>query len=1114
MEEEQHHGSEAAVGSGGGGGEPRADEDDDGSMVRRMKTECENGGRSDVGGKRGGKVSGNDDNRDDDRHRHRRGSAQYAADERVGGGVRFGDDQLHRNRVLSLRRARALRSVHKPLEALLLCQQLDVSGGSNGMGGNKGGGGEYNAAAMKILDLHALIEQGLCFHILQRHAEALQSFNVFLTRYQTVKTELRDPADMTAETDAENRTATSSIPADAGIETTSDEGDSTSSMMSSMCSADRADAPGEESSSNTSQERRSVATTIAVPVAVARANLRCLHAAAIAGLAALKKEDGYLRDAASLLAHACKILSENDNVNNANGNDENEVKNEFTRTRARPEVPMMSSPPSSVSTTVADLEPPLSAAEIRSAYAGILTDLGTSLKADGTASFPDAMNKYTEAIAADETHAPSFYCAGVLFGEMGEQDRAMDMYERAVLVQPLYPEALCNMGVILKSKGDIQQALRCYERCLAAAPNFVLAQRNAAIALCELATQMRSERQFDDAMRMYEKSLSLHPQYAEGYYNFAVALAERGNTDAAIIMYEAAIRYNPSCAEAFNNLGVIYRDRGNLEKAMECYTTAMKLLPSFPQPMNNLGVIYTCQGRFSEALKVLRAAVEAAPWYAEAYNNLGVLYRDAGLINDAINAYENCLRLDPTSRNAGQNRLLALNCIISGEDARVSDAHREWGCAFTERIEMGKIAGGSAASSAGSGGATTPARIAEPRNLTDQPLVIGYISPDLFVHSVSYFIEAPLRHHRASRVKIVIYNVTRSQDRKTQMFRSLAKKKGWAWRDVVNEKEEEIADIVRRDGVDILVELTGHTANNRLGVLVHRAAPIQVTWIGYPNSTGLSQCDYRFTDAIADPADTAQEYVETLYRLPQCFLCYTATSADEAGPVGSLPALHNGYITFGSFNTLAKMTPDVFRLWARVLRAVPNSNLLIKGKSLACPSVVARLQQYFVENGVSPTRIDTMPLMPQTGSHLQVYSTHVDISIDTFPYGGTTTTCESLYMGTPCITLRGNCHAQNVGASLLTAVGLEDWIADTEDEYVEIAKLAASDLNALATLRAQLRDRLLASPLCNGPDFVSALEDVYYELWDAEVNKREEHDDDDDGSQRRGSRDNGTGADS
>ena len=1001
------------------------------------------------------------------------------------GNVCFGKDQMRRSRVMNLRRARALRSVHKPLEALLLCQQIDA-----------GIGGGVCSAAMKLLDLHALVEQGLCFHILQRHAEALQSFNVFMNRYHTVKTELRVATNTAIEFDTEtNRGAAKNMPAaaDMGNDITSDEGDSYST--SSMCSADRGDLPGEEFSSNDdSHARRSVGTMTAVTEVVAPVNLQCLHAAAIAGLAALKKEDGYLDEAAALLAHACRILSEND-MNSADANDdENEVgngdddDNACTCSRAQSETLIPSSSLSSSATMVADLEPPLSAAEIRNAYAGILTDLGTRLKAGGAASFHDAMAKYTEAIAADETHAPSFYCAGVLFGEMGKQDRAIDMYERAVRARPMYPEALCNMGVIHKSRGNLQEALQCYERCLAGSPNFVLAQRNAAIALCELATKMKSERRFDDAMRMYEKSLSLHPQYADGYYNFAVALAERGNTDAAIIMYEAAIRYNPSCAEAFNNLGVIYRDRGNLEKAVECYTMAMKLLPSFPQPMNNLGVIYTCQGRFSEALKVLRNAVEAAPWYAEAYNNLGVLYRDAGLINEAIGAYENCLRLDPGSRTAGQNRLLALNCIISGEDARVSDAHREWGCAFTERIEMGKTASGSSPGSGDSGGITTQARTAEAHNLAEQPLVVGYISPDFFVHSVSYFIEAPLRHHRASKVKIVIYNVTQSQDQKTQMFRLLAKEKGWVWRDVQNDKETEIADMVRRDGVDILVELTGHTANNRLGVLAQRAAPVQVTWIGYPNSTGLSQCDYRFTDAIADPVDTEQEYVETLYRLPQCFLCYTPTSADEAGPVGSLPALHNGYITFGSFNSLSKMTPDVFRLWARVLRAVPNSNLLIKGKSLACPTVVARLQQYFVENGVSPARIDTMPLMPQTGSHLQVYSTHVDISIDTFPYGGTTTTCESLYMGTPCITLRGNCHAQNVGASLLTAVGLEDWIADTEDEYVEIAKLAASDLSALATLRAQLRDRLLASPLCNGPDFVSALEDVYYELWNTKVN--------------------------
>ena len=367
--------------------------------------------------------------------------------------------------------------------------------------------------------------------------------------------------------------------------------------------------------------------------------------------------------------------------------------------------------------------------------------------------------------------------------------------------------------------------------------------------------------------------------------------------------------------------------------------------------------------------------------------------------------------------------------------------------------------------------------------------MVGYISPDLFVHSVSYFIEAPLRCHNPERVQVIVYNATPRHDGKTATFRSIADEKGWLWRDVHGKTEREIAQMVRGDGVDIFVELTGHTANNKLGVLCHRAAPVQVTWIGYPNSTGLEQCDYRITDSIADPLETEQTYVESLYRLPKCFLCYTPTSEGEAGAIDPLPALRNGYITFGSFNNLAKMTPEVFRLWAKVLSAVPNSNLLIKGKALACASVVARVQQYFIENGVSPARIDTMPLIPMTGSHLQVYSRSVDISIDTFPYGGTTTTCESMYMGVPCITLRGDCHAQNVGASLLTSVGLDDWIANTEQEYVDIAKAASSDLGSLAALRAGLRERLLSSDLCNGKEFVDSLEDAYDEMYELKVGR-------------------------
>ena len=949
-------------------------------------TASDDAGRGDAGDR----ADSTPRTRDDERRRLWSGqSAQQSAPGAASGGGGVDGGVPSGIRVLKLRRVAQLRRMGKPLEALLLSQQHE--------------GADVDDDQRRLLDLHALVEQGLCYRELQRPGESETCFNSALSQCEAM------------------------LAGAAGADRAADGGEDGDSGR---------DAPA---ASDDDERDRSSCGGAAGRATGARVCLSGLRASALAGLAWLRRDGGQLAEAASLLSHA----------RSARGADGGDLDCAPAGAGAR-------------------LEAPVGAAEVCAQAAGVLSDLGTTLKMAG--SLDEAMAKYTEAIAADRTHAPSFYNAGVLYGEMGRDEQAMRMYESAVRARPLYPEAICNMGVIHKSRGRLQDALRCYERCLSVAPNFTLAKCNAAIALCELAAQLKAEGSFVDAVRTYEKALSLHPQYAEGYYNFAVALGEAGKTDAAIIMYESALRCNPRCAEALNNLGVIYKELGNFDKAVECYLAALKIRPEFAQPMNNLGVIYTCQGRFSEALRVLKCATGAAPWYSEAYNNLGVLYRDVGMIEEAIEAYDRCLSIDPAARNAGQNRLLALNYIYSGRERVVSDAHREWGRRF------GSLQG----AAVGEAGEAPPARAGRGAG----PLVVGYISPDFFVHSVSYFIEAPLRCHDPARVRVVVYSATARQDGKTAMFRSLAEEKGWLWRDVQGSSEEDIARAVRADGVDVLVELTGHTANNRLGVLCHRAAPVQVTWIGYPNSTGLEQCDFRITDAIADPLETEQSYAERLYRLPQCFLCYTPTSEAEAGAVDSLPALRNGYVTFGSFNNLAKMTPGVFRLWARVLAAVPNSNLLIKGKSLACPSVVARVQQHFIENGVSPARIDTMPLTPLTGSHLQVYSSSVDVSIDTFPYGGTTTTCESMYMGVPCITLRGDCHAQNVGASLLSAVGLDDWIASTEDDYVEIARSAASDLAALAALRAGLRERLLTSPLCNGAEFVESLEDAYEDMYD------------------------------
>ncbi|KAE8731118.1 putative UDP-N-acetylglucosamine--peptide N-acetylglucosaminyltransferase SPINDLY [Hibiscus syriacus] len=286
----------------------------------------------------------------------------------------------------------------------------------------------------------------------------------------------------------------------------------------------------------------------------------------------------------------------------------------------------------------------------------------------------------------------------------------------------------------------------------------------------------------------------------------------------------------------------------------------------------------------------------------------------------------------------------------------------------------------------------------------DRPLVIGYVSPDYFTHSVSYFIEAPLIYHDYGKYQVVVYSAV--ADAKTNRFREKVIRKGGVWRDIYGIDEKQVASMVRDDKIDILVELTGHTANNKLGTMACRPAPVQVTWIGYPNTTGLLTIDYRITDSLADPPGTKQKHVEKLVRLPECFLCYTPSS--EAGPVSPTPSLSNGFITFGSFNNLAKITPKVLRVWARMLCAIPNSRLVVKCKPFCCDSV----RQKFL------TTLEELRIP----------------SLDTFPYAGTTTTCESLYMGVPCVTMVGSVHAHNVGVSLLSKVGLGHLIAKNEDE--------------------------------------------------------------------------------
>jgi predicted O-linked N-acetylglucosamine transferase (SPINDLY family) len=371
-----------------------------------------------------------------------------------------------------------------------------------------------------------------------------------------------------------------------------------------------------------------------------------------------------------------------------------------------------------------------------------------------------------------------------------------------------------------------------------------------------------------------------------------------------------------------------------------------------------------------------------------------------------------------------------------------------------------------------------PAPSSFPNDRTsDRPLRIGYLSPDFRRHSVSFFFEPLLAAHDRSRVQVTCYADLPNPDEVSRRLQGLADR----WCNVTPLSHQQLADRIREDGIDILVDLAGHTAGNRLPVFAQKPAPIQVSWLGYPGTTGLDAIDARLTDDIADPPGEADRcHSERLVRLPDGFLCYSPP--EDAPSVTPLPAISAGHITFGSFNNPAKITHEAIRAWAAILNNLPNARLLLKGKAFADATTCRRFRRLFAACGIDANRLTTMGMTQSSREHLDLYG-QVDIALDTFPYNGTTTTCEALWMGVPVVTLKGKRHAARVGASILHRLELDHLTASSQDDYVAKALTLAGDTAALQALRAGLRERMQRSPLCAPRPFAAAVEDAYRTLW-------------------------------
>ncbi len=532
----------------------------------------------------------------------------------------------------------------------------------------------------------------------------------------------------------------------------------------------------------------------------------------------------------------------------------------------------------------------------------------------------------------------------------------------------------------------------------------------------------------------------------------------RGDDAEARALLARSLEREPHNADAHLNLGVALAALGRDAEAEASYRHGLALKPASFDGHNNLGVLLERVGRYAEAEAIYRRASELAPEIAHPLNNLAVLLKESGRLDEAIAVQRRAIALDPALPTAHSNLLYKLVYDERLSPEALFAEHVAWGRAQATRF-----------ATAGSRFANSP----DP----GRRLRVGYVSADFRHHSVAFFAEALLAAHDKAAVEVVLFANDPRVDVVTQRLKACADR----FVSIYALPDDLAAARIRELGIDILVDLAGHTSGNRMMLFARKPAPVQVTWLGYPATTGLPTIDARITDAVADPPGEADRlHSERLIRLDTGFLCYRPF--DAAGPVAPLPARRAGHITFGSFNNFAKLSPGTIALWTRLLREVLDARLLLKASQFKDADTRERCHAAFVAAGIAAERIEIVPPLADPAEHLALYG-RVDIGLDPILYNGTTTTCEALWMGVPVVTLRGDRHVARVGASILTATGLPELVAASTDDYVAIAARLARDLDRLDALRSGLRERLRASPLCDAPHFARAMEGAYRALW-------------------------------
>jgi predicted O-linked N-acetylglucosamine transferase (SPINDLY family) len=602
-----------------------------------------------------------------------------------------------------------------------------------------------------------------------------------------------------------------------------------------------------------------------------------------------------------------------------------------------------------------------------------------------------------------------------------------------------------------QSAGRLEEAEASYREMLAGDPDHAYANNNLAILL-------RMQSRFEEAIVLYRRAIAAMPEEAAFRSNLVGALTSSARFAEALESARAALVLDPGNATGWFNLGLATLSLGDRRGAEEAYHRALKIDPRLGEAYSNLADLYQARGDLAIAERNYRAAISFKPHLPEPFANLGELLKSSGRVVEAIRLLCEATDRHPAVPLLHSNLLLALHYTPLVPSEVIWRAHQRWNLLHAQRWMPQE-----------------PAPIVGPD--PERRLRIGYVSPDFCDHPVARFFEPLIAAHDSSKIESFCYAASSNQDEVTARIKANCAH----WVPIESLSDDAAAARIRHDQIDILVDLAGHTANSRPLLFARKPAPVQVTWLGYPNTTGMSAIDYRLTDAVADPPGlTDRWHSERLVRLPHGFLSYQpSTNVPE---VVVPPSERTGFITFGSFNNPAKLSDQTIALWAKILKRLPNSRMLLKGRAFKDREACANHLERFARFGVDASRIELEGLMASQDDHFRAYG-RMDIALDTMPYNGTTTTCEALWMGVPVVTMAGDHHVARVSTSILTHLGLPELIAAGRDDYVERALALASDPVRLADYRRALRTLMREGPIMDHHRFAQDVEAAYRMMW-------------------------------